>query len=184
MSPHRWRLAWRPVLLGATWVLVLTVVSIDPPAVDVAAGSVPSMPATTTAPLELSPPPPPTTTTTIDPVELEWAAARYAAAVSPPPPPPPPPPPTTRPTLALPSGSAQGGGWARLRNCESSGNYRAISPGGAYRGAYQFDYQTWHSVGGVGDPAAASPAEQDYRAQLLYNSRGSQPWPVCGRYLR
>lgn len=70
---------------------------------------------------------------------------------------------------------------AAIRACESGGNYSAIGGGGAYRGAYQFDQQTWNSVGGSGDPAAASPAEQDRRAAMLYSRRGSAPWPVCGR---
>ncbi len=74
-----------------------------------------------------------------------------------------------------------GGGWAALRQCESGGNYAAVSPNGRYRGAYQFDRRTWQSVGGSGDPAQASPAEQDMRAQMLYNQRGRSPWPVCGR---
>ena len=65
-------------------------------------------------------------------------------------------------------------------NCESGGNPRAVSPGGTYRGLYQFDYQTWASVGGTGDPAAATPYEQHKRAAILYAQRGSQPWPVCG----
>jgi len=73
--------------------------------------------------------------------------------------------------------------WAQLRNCEATGNYQAVSAGGAYRGAYQFDLSTWRTVGGSGDPIAASPAEQDHRAQLLWQSRGHAPWPVCGRYL-
>jgi Transglycosylase-like domain len=73
--------------------------------------------------------------------------------------------------------------WARLRMCESSGNYRALSPGGLYRGAYQFDLTTWITVGGTGDPIDASPEEQDMRAQTLYDRRGKEPWPVCGRYL-
>jgi soluble lytic murein transglycosylase-like protein len=64
--------------------------------------------------------------------------------------------------------------------CESGGNPRAVSAGGSYRGLYQFDYGTWTSVGGRGDPAAASPAEQTYRAALLYSRSGSSPWPVCG----
>jgi soluble lytic murein transglycosylase-like protein len=64
--------------------------------------------------------------------------------------------------------------------CESGGNPRAVSAGGTYRGKYQFDYGTWESVGGHGDPAAASEAEQDYRAALLYSRAGSSPWPVCG----
>ena len=73
--------------------------------------------------------------------------------------------------------------WAALRQCESGGNYQAVNPSGKYRGAYQFDLATWQTVGGSGDPAAASPAEQDHRAQLLYASRGRYPWPVCGRHL-
>jgi septal ring factor EnvC (AmiA/AmiB activator) len=74
-------------------------------------------------------------------------------------------------------------GWARLRACESGGNYQAVSASGRYRGAYQFDQRTWESVGGVGDPAAAPPEEQDARAKMLYSRRGRSPWPVCGRYL-
>ncbi len=70
---------------------------------------------------------------------------------------------------------------ARIRQCESRGNYSIVSPSGRYRGAYQFDFTTWRGVGGTGDPAAASPAEQDYRALLLLRMRGTRPWPVCGR---
>lgn len=64
--------------------------------------------------------------------------------------------------------------------CESGGDPTAVSSDGTYRGKYQFDYGTWESVGGSGDPAAASEAEQDYRAALLYERAGSSPWPVCG----
>jgi len=64
--------------------------------------------------------------------------------------------------------------------CESGGDPTAVSSDGSYRGKYQFDYGTWESVGGSGDPAAASVAEQDYRAALLYSRSGSSPWPVCG----
>jgi len=64
--------------------------------------------------------------------------------------------------------------------CESGGNPTAVSSNGAYRGKYQFDYGTWESVGGTGDPAAASEVEQDYRAALLYERAGSSPWPICG----
>jgi hypothetical protein len=52
--------------------------------------------------------------------------------------------------------------------------------GGGYRGLYQFDCQTWRSVGGSGDPAAASPAEQTKRAAILQSQRGTSPWPNCG----
>ena len=64
--------------------------------------------------------------------------------------------------------------------CESGGNPAAIGGGGLYRGKYQFDRQTWASVGGTGDPAAAPEAEQDRRAAMLYARAGSSPWPVCG----
>jgi hypothetical protein len=64
--------------------------------------------------------------------------------------------------------------------CESGGNPHAIGGGGAYRGKYQFDYGTWASVGGSGDPAAAPEAEQDRRAQMLLDRSGTSPWPVCG----
>jgi hypothetical protein len=64
--------------------------------------------------------------------------------------------------------------------CESGGNPAAIGGGGAYRGKYQFDYGTWASVGGSGDPAAASEAEQDRRAAILLQRSGTAPWPVCG----
>lgn len=64
--------------------------------------------------------------------------------------------------------------------CESGGDPTAVSSDGSYRGKYQFDYGTWASVGGSGDPAAASEREQDYRAALLYSRSGSSPWPVCG----
>jgi hypothetical protein len=64
--------------------------------------------------------------------------------------------------------------------CESGGDPTSVSSDGTYRGKYQFDYGTWASVGGSGDPAAASESEQDYRAALLYSRSGSSPWPVCG----
>jgi hypothetical protein len=68
-----------------------------------------------------------------------------------------------------------------IAQCESGGDPTAIGGGGLYRGKYQFDLATWQSVGGTGDPAAASEAEQDRRAAMLYARAGSAPWPVCGR---
>ena len=70
---------------------------------------------------------------------------------------------------------------ASIAQCESHGNPRAISAGGTYRGKYQFDFSTWASVGGKGDPAAASETEQDRRAAMLYRTAGPGRWPVCGR---
>ena len=65
--------------------------------------------------------------------------------------------------------------------CESGGDPHSIGGGGAFRGKYQFTYGTWASVGGSGDPAAASEAEQDKRAAMLYSQQGTTPWPVCGQ---
>ena len=56
--------------------------------------------------------------------------------------------------------------------CESGGNPGAVDASGTYRGKYQFDMSTWSSVGGTGDPAAASEAEQDARAAQLYAQSG------------
>lgn len=88
--------------------------------------------------------------------------------------------PSTTGTQGVPSTGGGGGNLAAIRACESSGNYGAVSADGLYRGAYQFDRPTWQSVGGSGDPAAASPAEQDARASQLWSQRGSNPWPNCG----
>jgi hypothetical protein len=76
-------------------------------------------------------------------------------------------------------------GWARaqLRSiaaCESHNDPRAVGGGGAYRGLYQFSFSTWRAVGGRGDPAAASRAEQTWRAWLLLSRHGSGHWPMCG----
>ena len=86
------------------------------------------------------------------------------------------------PDLAPPAEYPTAEQWAELRQCESNGQY-GINTGNGYYGAYQFDIGTWQGVGGTGLPSEASPAEQDMRAQLLYDDRGSQPWPVCGEYL-
>jgi hypothetical protein len=67
-----------------------------------------------------------------------------------------------------------------IASCESGGDPTAVSADGAYHGKYQFDYGTWASVGGSGDPAAAPETEQDYRAALLYARSGSSAWPTCG----
>jgi hypothetical protein len=69
---------------------------------------------------------------------------------------------------------------AAIAHCESRGRPDAVSPGGQYRGKYQFDLTTWRAVGGRGDPAAAPEWEQDRLAAKLYRQRGPQPWPVCG----
>jgi hypothetical protein len=68
----------------------------------------------------------------------------------------------------------------KIAQCESKGDPRAISASGQFRGKYQFDRETWTSVGGSGDPAAASEVEQDQRAAILLRQRGAAPWPNCG----
>jgi Transglycosylase-like domain/Putative peptidoglycan binding domain len=69
---------------------------------------------------------------------------------------------------------------AKIAQCESGGDPTAVSADGVYRGKYQFSRETWRDMGGTGDPAAASEAEQDRMAAKLYAQRGSAPWPVCG----
>lgn len=65
--------------------------------------------------------------------------------------------------------------------CESGGDPTLVSASGKYRGKYQFDRETWRSVGGKGDPAAAPEAEQDQRAAALMAQRGPSAWPVCSQ---
>ena len=81
---------------------------------------------------------------------------------------------------ATTAGATAGSGLAAIAACESGGDPTAVSPDGTYRGKYQFDQQTWESVGGTGDPAAAPEAVQDEMAARLQAQQGSNPWPVCG----
>ena len=81
--------------------------------------------------------------------------------------------------------------WEALRQCESTGNYQAVSRNGIYFGAYQFWPDTWDFVARrnyprlVGVlPSAATPQDQTRMAYRLWEERGDQPWPVCGRYLK
>jgi peptidoglycan hydrolase-like protein with peptidoglycan-binding domain len=67
----------------------------------------------------------------------------------------------------------------RIAECESGGNPRAISPGGTYRGKYQFSRATWRNLGGTGDPAEAPEWLQDRLALKLYRQSGTAPWPSC-----
>ena len=88
------------------------------------------------------------------------------------------------------SGHVSDASLARLRSCESDGDYRAVSRSGTYRGAYQFSRSTWNATAAkwapwlVGvDPAAAWPWEQDNMAAALFAEQGRSPWPHCGRHL-
>lgn len=67
----------------------------------------------------------------------------------------------------------------RIAECESGGNPRAVSPGGRYRGKYQFSRATWRGLGGRGDPADAPEWLQDRMALKLYRQSGTAPWPNC-----
>jgi hypothetical protein len=69
---------------------------------------------------------------------------------------------------------------AEIAACESGGDPTAVSADGRYFGKYQFSRRTWRSVGGSGNPAEASEAEQDQRALILYRAEGTAPWPNCG----
>jgi hypothetical protein len=70
--------------------------------------------------------------------------------------------------------------WSALARCESGGNPHITDPSGRYGGLYQFDTDTWHSLGGHGLPQDASASEQTSRARALFHERGLSPWPVCG----
>jgi hypothetical protein len=72
--------------------------------------------------------------------------------------------------------------FARLRQCESGGNY-AINTGNGFYGAYQFDRGTWNGLGYSGTANQASPATQDAAAAKLQSQRGWSPWPACSRRL-
>ncbi|MFF0288377.1 ubiquitin-like domain-containing protein [Streptomyces sp. NPDC005262] len=88
-------------------------------------------------------------------------------------------------TGARPRSVAGAGGlnWAGLASCESGGRPRAVDASGTYGGLYQFDTETWHSLGGSGRPQDAPASEQTFRARKLYLQRGASPWPHCGRRL-
>ncbi len=64
--------------------------------------------------------------------------------------------------------------------CESGGNPQTDTGNGFY-GKYQFTLGTWQAVGGSGNPAQASEAEQDRRAAALLAQAGPGQWPVCGQ---
>ncbi len=78
--------------------------------------------------------------------------------------------------------SASARDFARLRQCESGGDYR-VNTGNGYYGAYQFDLRTWRGLGYDGYPHTASSTTQDRAAQELQEDRGWAPWPACARKL-
>jgi hypothetical protein len=90
-------------------------------------------------------------------------------------------PPPQEPAGVATASVAPSGTLSSIAQCESGGNPRAVSPDGTYTGLYQFDDQTWRSVGGTGRAGDAPAAEQHQRAAALYAQRGGSPWPVCSR---
>lgn len=72
----------------------------------------------------------------------------------------------------------------KVSNCESGGSRTATRYEGnvhdpynpSYRGKWQMGYAEWANEGGSGDPAAASEAEQDYRAWKYWLQSGWRPW--------
>jgi hypothetical protein len=84
--------------------------------------------------------------------------------------------------LASGASAATADDFARLRQCESGGNY-SINTGNGFYGAYQFDRGTWNGLGYPGRADQASPATQDAAAAKLQSQRGWSPWPACSRRL-
>jgi hypothetical protein len=99
------------------------------------------------------------------------------------------PPPRREPrTVAAGSDEAVWAHLARIRACESGGDYGAVSRSGTYSGAYQWSASTWRwSSEGAGHPGYARPTDapppvQDAVAYWLYtNSNPYQQWPNCSR---
>ncbi len=75
-----------------------------------------------------------------------------------------------------------GNPWACILTHESGGDWHDRNNPN-YRGGLQFSWATWRSVGGVGDPADATPAEQMMRARMLQARSGWGQWStasLCG----
>ncbi|WP_406527401.1 peptidoglycan DD-metalloendopeptidase family protein [Streptomyces sp. I8-5] len=64
--------------------------------------------------------------------------------------------------------------WDRLAECESGQDF--TNRNAPYYGGFQFLQSTWNAVGGVGNPADASPAEQLKRAKILLAEEGPGQW--------
>lgn len=107
-------------------------------------------------------------------------ASVVPALPAPLPPPAPPAPPAVSKAPPAPGGSsATADKLAKLRRCESGGNYAARSR--RYSGAYQFSPATWRSLGYTGMPHEAPPHVQDEAARRLLARSGWSQWPACAR---
>lgn len=67
-----------------------------------------------------------------------------------------------------------GSKWYQVVKCESEFNPKASN--GTHFGLFQFLPQTWHSMGGSGNPSDASPQEQFQRAKKLQAEAGWGQW--------
>jgi hypothetical protein len=76
--------------------------------------------------------------------------------------------------------ASSGVDWDAIARCESGGNW-GISTGNGFYGGLQFTLSTWHSNGGVGNPANASLERQIAVAERVLVSQGIGAWPVCGK---
>lgn len=72
--------------------------------------------------------------------------------------------------------------WDEIAQCESGGDW-SIDTGNGFYGGLQFTLSSWYSVGGIGYPNQASPAEQIAAAERLQSMQGWGAWPVCSAKL-
>jgi hypothetical protein len=127
--------------------------------------------------------PAPTTTTTEKPAPTTTTTEKPAPKVAP----------TT--TTAAPAVAAAPGSrpdpnseatWDQLAECESGGNWRAVSDsrsGVRYYGGLQFSLATWEGMGGTGLPSDAPKATQIAMGKKLQARQGWDAWPSCAREL-
>lgn len=112
-----------------------------------------------------------------------YAVAAWIQASPPEPPPPAPRPPQVhRDPSPVDLSTSDGDRFDRLAGCESGQNPQSVSPGGRYRGAFQFSLPTWQAAGMTGDPINYSYDEQK-RTAMFWSTQAdpSTQWPVCWR---
>ncbi len=90
--------------------------------------------------------------------------------------------PTASPVPVVAVNPADEAIWESLAKCESGGNW-AIDTGNGYYGGLQFSQSAWESVGGAGNPAAATREEQISRGKDLQARRGWGVWGLCAKKL-
>lgn len=76
--------------------------------------------------------------------------------------------------------------WDELAQCESGGNWSAVSEprsGMQYYGGLQFSRSSWEAVGGTGLPSDAPKATQIEMGKRLQARSGWGQWPACTRKL-